>query len=105
MREDYVRWLHERGVRYVLVPGGRLDYSSEREAHVARTLPFVTRRGDVSIYEAPRPQPIAPGADVIRISHERATLRVPHAGRYALEIRGHETFVAPSAGRLTLDFS
>jgi hypothetical protein len=104
-RAGYIRWLHERGVRYVLVPGGRLDYSSERERDVARTLPFVAQRGDVSIYKTPRPQPIAPGADVVRISHEGTTLRVPRAGRYALKIRGHETFVAPHAGTYTLDFS
>ena len=104
-RRNYVRWLHERGVRYVLVPGGSLDYSSEREATVARTLPFVAKRGDVSIYEAPRAQPIAPGADVVRMTHERVTVRVPRAGRYALKIRGHETFVAPRAGTYTFDFS
>jgi hypothetical protein len=104
-RRSYVRWLHERGVRYVLVPGGRLDYSSEREGKVARTLPFVTKRGDVSIYEAPRAQPIAPGADVVRMTHERVTVRVPRAGRYVLRIRGHETFVAPRAGTYTFDFA
>ena len=27
----YVRWLHERGVKYVLVPDDRLDYTSARE--------------------------------------------------------------------------
>ena len=101
----YVRWLHERGVRYVLVPDDRLDYSSKREAAVATKLHFVTRRGDVSIYEAPRPVPIAPGADILSLTHERVTLRVPRAGRYALAIRGHETFVAPRAGTFTLDFS
>ena len=104
-RRTYVKWLHERGVRYVLVPGGRLDYSSERERSVARTLPFVARRGDVSIYETPRPQPIAPGADVVAMTHEGATLRVPSAGRYSVKIRGHETFVAPRAGTYRLDFS
>src|SRR5437763_5178517 len=92
-RQSYVRWLHERGVRYVLVPGGPLDYSSERERTIARSLPLVAKRGDVSIYEAPRPQPIAPGADILRMSHEGATLRVPHARRYALKIRGHGTGV------------
>src|SRR5215218_9646530 len=103
--KTYVRWLHERGVRYVLVPDGRLDYSSKREAAVAAKLHFVTRRGDVAIYEAPRPVPIAPGADILRLTHEGMTLCVPHAGRYALAIRGHETFDAPRAGTFTLDFS
>ena len=69
--KTYVRWLHERGVRYVLVPRDRLDYSSKREAAVATKLRFVTRRGDVSIYEAPRPVPIAPGADILRLTHEQ----------------------------------
>src|SRR6266508_5713347 len=73
-RKTYVRWLHERGVRYVLVPDDRLDYSSKREAEVAAKLHFVTRRGDVSIYEAPRPVPIAPGATIMRLTHERVTL-------------------------------
>jgi len=101
-RQTYVRWLHERGVRYVLVPDDRLDYSSKREAEVAAKLQFVTRRGDVSIYEAPRPVPIAPGATIMRLTHERVTLHVPRAGRYALAIRGHETFVAPRGGVYTL---
>ena len=104
-RQSYISWLHQRGVRYVLVPSDRLDYSSTREAKVARTLPLVARRGDVAIYETPHPVPIAPGADILRMTHEAVTLRVPHAGRYKLAIRGHETFVAPRAGVITLDFS
>jgi hypothetical protein len=103
--KTYVRWLHERGVRYVLVPDDRLDYSSEREATVAARLPFVARRGHVAIYEVPRAVPIAPGAEILRLTHERVTLRVPHAGRYSIAIRGHETFDAPRAGTYTLDFS
>jgi hypothetical protein len=39
------------------------------------------------------------------MTHEGATLRVPSAGRYAVKIRGHETFVAPRAGTYRLDFS
>ncbi|MEA2386245.1 MAG: hypothetical protein QOJ22_419, partial [Thermoleophilaceae bacterium] len=101
----YVRWLHQRGVRYVLVPADRLDYSSRLEHSVATKLHFVTRRGDVSIYEAPRPVPIAPGAQIVRLTHETVTLRVPRAGRYTLAIRGQETFDAPRAGTFTLDFT
>ena len=101
----YTRWLHERGVRYVLLPGGRLDHSSMREATVARRLPFVTKRGDVEIYETPHARPIAPGAEILRLTHETVTLRVPRRGRYPLAIRGHETFDAPRAGTYTLSFS
>jgi hypothetical protein len=101
----YVSWLHARGVRYVLVPRDRLDYSSEREAAIATKLHFVTKRGGVSIYEVPHPRRIAPGADIVRFTHDQVTLRVPRAGRYTLAIRGHETFVAPRGGTFTLDFS
>jgi hypothetical protein len=101
----YVRWLHERGVRYVLVPRDRLDYSSQDEALLAAKLHLVTRRGKVAIYEVPRPVPIAPGADIIRLKHDQVTLRVPRPGTYRLSIRGHETFDAPRAGIFTLDFS
>jgi len=101
----YVRWLHERGVRYVLVPRDRLDHSSRLEHSVATKLHFVTRRGDVSIYDVPRPAPIAPGAEIVRLTHETVTLRVPRAGRYTLAIRGQETFNAPRAGTFTLDFT
>jgi hypothetical protein len=103
--QNYVSWLHSRGVRYVLVPQDRLDYSSKREAVVAARLPFVTRRGKVSIYEVPHPRPIAPGATILRLTHDQLTLRVSKAGRYTLAIRGHETFDAPGAGTFTLDFS
>jgi hypothetical protein len=100
----YVRWLHERGVRYVLVPDDRLDYSSVREAKVAVELPFVTRRGHVRIYEVPHPMQIAPRAEILQLAHQAVTLRVTRAGRYALAIRRHETFNAPGAGIFTLRF-
>jgi hypothetical protein len=103
--KTYVSWLHSRGVRYVLVPQDRLDYSSKREAVVAAKLHFVTRRGHVAIYEVPHPRPIAPGATIVRLTHDQVMLRVPRAGRYTLAIRGHEQFDAPRAGTFTLDFS
>jgi hypothetical protein len=53
----------------------------------------------------PHPRPIAPGATILRLTHDQLTLRVPHAGRYTLAIRGHETYDAPGAGTFTLDFS
>ena len=100
----YVRWLHERGVRYVLVPRDRLDYSSKQEPALAAKLHFVTRAGDVTIYELERPTPIAPNLKVLALTANTITLLAPRAGRYRLSIRRHETFVAPSGGRFTLRF-
>jgi hypothetical protein len=102
---SYVRWLHRRGVRYVLVPQDRLDYSSVREARVAARLPLVARAGNVTIHAVPKPVPIAPGATILRLAHDQVSLRVPHAGVYRLSIRGHTRFVAPHAGTFLLDFS
>ena len=74
-RVDYLRWLREQAVRYVLVPDDRLDYSSKYEPAVARTLRLVARAGAVRIYEVPNPRPLAPGADVVRLTHDSVTLR------------------------------
>ena len=101
-RTTYLQWLHQRAVRYVLVPHDRLDYSSRREPALAATLPFVTRAGNVTIYEVPNPTPIVPGAQVLRVQHDRITVRFPHAGRYTMSIRGHETYVAPRSGVITI---
>jgi hypothetical protein len=78
-RRQYVRWLRAEGVRYVLVPDDALDYSSRREPALARTLRFRARAGAVTIYEVPKPMPIAPGAVVERFTHDSVTLHVPRA--------------------------
>jgi len=100
----YERWLRARGVRYVLVPPERLDYSSKQEAALAAKLHFVTRAGAVTIYELVRPTPIVPGAKVLRLGHDSITFRVPRAGHYRPSIRQHETFYAPKAATYTLRF-
>ena len=93
----YVRWLHERGVRYVLVPDDRLDYSSKREAAVATKLHFVTRCGDVSIYAG-----AAPGADRAGRGHPADDARerdATRAARRALPARDPRTRDVRRAGR------
>jgi len=103
----YVRWLHERGVRYVLVPRDRLDYSSKREPPLAAKLHFVTWAGPVAIYELPHATPIAPGARVLRLTHDAITLRIPRRGRYPVSIRkgrGGRVLDAPRRGIYTLRF-
>jgi hypothetical protein len=86
-RPEYLRWLHEQGVRYVLVPDDRLDYSSKYEPALARTLRFVKRAGSVRIYEVPGPSPLVSGADVAHLTHDTIAVRVAHAGSYRLAIR------------------
>jgi hypothetical protein len=106
-RPEYVRWLHEQGVRYVLVPEDRLDYSSKYEPAVARTLRFVVRAGSVRIYEVPGPRPLVPGGDVARLTHDTITVRVAHAGSYRLAIRdddgGWRRLDVSGAGAATVD--
>jgi hypothetical protein len=93
----YTRWLRERGVRYVLVPRDRPDYSSRREPALASKLHFVIRAGEVVIYELPNATPIAPGG------RRRADARLDHAARPArgevppLDPRAH--VVHGAAGR------
>jgi hypothetical protein len=103
----YMRWLRERGVKYVLVPDDRLDYSSKQEPALAAKLQSVTRLGAVRIYAVPHPTPIAPGAKVLRLTHDAITLRVPRPGRYPVSIRkgrGGRVLDAPRRGRYTLHF-
>jgi hypothetical protein len=100
----YLRWLHARGVKYVLVPDDRLDYTSARELPLVSKWLSATKSGNVTIYEVPDPRPIVPGADVLSLTHNTIAFRTPRPGRYRLSIRGHETFDAPAAATYTLRF-
>jgi hypothetical protein len=103
----YVRWLHERGVKYVLVPNDRLDYTSARELPLVTKWLSATKSGNVTIYEVPNPEPIVPGAEVLSLTHDAITLRVPRRGRYSVAIRkgrGGRVLDAPRRGTYTLRF-
>jgi len=103
----YVRWLRTQGVRYVLVPRDRLDYSSKREPPLAAKLHFVTWAGRVAIYELRDPTPIVPGAHVTRLTHDSITVRLPRPGSYRVAIRrgkGWRKLPTTSAGSFTLTF-
>ena len=69
------RLLRSLGVRYVVLPNDRLDYSSQREAEILRsaargTLRPVYRGPNAEIFELPKPTPIVSAVD-------RATPLVP----------------------------
>jgi hypothetical protein len=107
-RPEYLRWLHEQAVRYVLVPDDRLDYSSKYEPAIARTLRFVTRAGGVRIYEVPDARPLVRSGDVVRLRHDTITVRVGRAGSYRVAIRdddgGWRRLDVPRAGAATIVF-
>ena len=61
----------------------------------------------MGIYELPHATPIAPGARVLRLTHDTITLRVPRRGRYSVAIRkgrGGRVLDAPRRGTYTLRF-
>jgi len=105
---EYAAWLHQQGVRYVLVPRTRLDYSSKHEPELVRAVARrVARAGDVTIYELPRPEPIVPDARVVRLAHDSLTVVTPGSGRYVVSIRkgaGWRVWDAPAPGTFTLTF-
>jgi hypothetical protein len=103
----YLRWLHERGVKYVVVPDDRLDYTSARELPLLSKWLSATKFGDVTIYEVPHPTPIVPGARVLRLGHDSITVQVPRRGRYPVSIRDGRSgrvLDAPRRGTYTLRF-
>jgi hypothetical protein len=93
-RNAYLAWLRSLGVRYVLLPDTRLDYSSRREAQLLRSgrshlLP-VRRTGHITIYEVPSPRALITGpapARVVELTQTRVTVHVGGRGTYRLAFR------------------
>lgn len=90
----YVAWLRRTGVHYVFLPDDPLDYSAVNEAELLRSgrsgLREVERMGGWTVYELPRPTPIATPADgisVIALTSDSLTLRVTEPGVYRLRLR------------------
>jgi hypothetical protein len=90
----YAAWLRRTGVRYVFLPDDPLDYSATNEAALLRSgrsgLDEVAHIGGWTVYELPRPTPIATPADgisVVELSSNAVTLRVSEPGVYRLRLR------------------
>lgn len=90
----YATWLRRTGVRYVFLPDDPLDYSATNEAALLRSgasgLDEVARIGGWTVYELPRPTPIATPADgisIVRLTSGEVTLRVAEPGVYRLRLR------------------
>ena len=91
----YRAWLHQMGVRYVLLPATKLDpQDSHAEAQLLRSGAsglqpvFTSRTG--TIYEVGHPSPLltGPGPSLITsLGHEDVGGWVGRAGRYTLRVR------------------
>ena len=87
--EAYLRWLRSFGVRYVVLPDAKLDYSSRAEAALLSSgrsgLRAVLRSAHTTVYEVPGAVPLVTGpgrAHVVSFTHEGMVVSVPRAGRY-----------------------
>lgn len=93
--QQYRQWLDRNAVRYVVLPGGRLDvYTGRREAELVRAkdtgLVPVLRSGAFTVYEVPRPAGLMTGTGPARITeldHRHISGWVAAPGRYQLRLR------------------
>jgi hypothetical protein len=90
----YAAWMRRTGVRYVFLPDDPLDYSATNEAELLRSgrsgLDEVAHIGGWTVFELPRPTPIATPADgisVVSLTSSALTLRVAEPGVYRLRLR------------------
>jgi hypothetical protein len=90
----YVRWLHQLGVGYVVLPDVAPDYSAEREAALLRGgragLEVVYRTAHLQVLRVPSPQPIVSGPGHPRLTalgREGMTVWLGAAGSYRIAVR------------------
>ncbi len=91
---SYESWLRRTGVHYVFLPDDPLDYSARNEAELLRSgrsgLREVAQVGGWTVFELPRPTPIATPADgisIVSLTSDAVTLRVERPGTYRLRLR------------------
>jgi hypothetical protein len=85
----YLRWLRSLGVRYVVLPDARLDYSSQAEAALLVSgrsgLRVAFRSQHTTVYEVPSAVALVTGpgtANVLSFAHEGMVVAVGRPGRY-----------------------
>jgi hypothetical protein len=105
-RGVYLAWLRSLGVRYVVLPDARLDYSSRGEAQLIRSgrsgLMPVMRSAHLTVYAVPSPRRLITGpaaARVVELGETRVTVGVAAAGTYRLAIR-YSPYWSASSGCL-----
>lgn len=126
---SYLRWLRSLGVRYVVLPDARLDYSSKAEALLLSSgrspLRPVFHSAHTTIFEVPGAIPLVTGvgqAHVISLTHDGMVMALGRPGRYRVATSWspywHSTdgcigqgadgmirLVAPRAGTVRLTFA
>ena len=97
----YLRWLHEFGVRYVVLTGAPEDYSARGEAQLLRSgqsgLPVVFRSRNETIFSVPNPVPIVRGPEsphVVALTQTAIYLELRTPGRYRISVRYSPYLVA-----------
>jgi hypothetical protein len=96
----YIRWLHNLGVRFVLLPETQLGrVGEEREAELIRSgqagLVEVARAGAVTVYEVPDASPLLTGPGSPRVTeyeHDRVAGELTEAGTHRLAVRWTPTW-------------
>ena len=90
----YRAWLARLAVRYVVLPDGPPDYSSQAEAELLRTgrsgLTVAFRSAHITVFSVPRPQPLVTGPGRARVQQllpTRLFVRVDAPGTYRVAIR------------------
>jgi hypothetical protein len=125
----YLRWLRSLGVRYVVLPDARLDYSASAEADLLSSgrseLLVVLRSAHATIYEVPAAVPLVTGvgrAHVISLTHDGMAVSLGRPGSYRVATSwspywhttdgcigqgsdGMIRLVAPRAGTVRLTFA
>ena len=90
-RDTYLRWLRSFGVRYVVLPDAKLDYSSRAEAALLSSgrsgLQLVFHSSHLAVYEVPSAAALVTGpgkAHVLAFAHEGMVVSVGRPGRYRI---------------------
>jgi hypothetical protein len=103
---QYLTWLRQLAVKYVVLTGAPPDYSSVHEVALLNSAPaglrLVWQTASIRIFEVAHPAGIvtgAPGAHVVAFDSTSATLALPRPGAYRLSLR-FSPYWAPSRGCL-----
>lgn len=100
----YLSWLHELGVRFVVLTNAPVDYSAAAEADLIRSghssLRVAYRTHDATIYSVPSPQGIVTGPGKPRVvaqSQSALTLALSRPGSFRIAVR-YSPYLSPESG-------